>query len=193
MKHIVFLILSLTTLSSFAGLSEDYHALKNTGRDFQVVGVICEQVAQMRFAEQYPAPDYRVLTGIAYADRERTLGELDLIVFDTHTGEAALVGEVKCWKNAKDGLKKARDQRQRFLTNVRSDKALTFRYLDNPSEKFTKKQFSKVAQFISISQKGTKKAGFDYEMEYTLEELMQLRTDIMACQHSGECAAPHGH
>lgn len=186
-QKIFVLILSLITLNAYAGLSEDYHQLKNTGRDFSIIGTICEQVAQLRFAERYQEPEYRVITGIAYSDQERTLGELDLIVFNNSNNQAEVIAEVKCWKDAKGGLKKAREQRQRFLTNVRSSKALTFRYLDNPSERFTKTQFNKTEQFISISQKGTMKAGFDYEMDYTLDELMQLRADIMACQNSGEC------
>lgn len=189
-NRMILVLFSLLTLNAYAGLSEDYHQLKNTGRDFSVVGTICEQVAQLRFAERYPEPEFRVLTGIAYSDKDRTLGELDLIVFDNRNDQAVVIGEVKCWKNAKDGLKKAREQRQRFQTNVRSNKALTFRYLDNPSERFTKTQFNKTDEFISISQKGTMAAGFDYEMDYTLQELMQLRADIMACQNSGECQRP---
>ncbi|AGH95994.1 hypothetical protein [Pseudobdellovibrio exovorus] len=178
------------SLNLFAGLSEDYHALKNSGKNFQAIGTICELVAQLRFQEQYPEPEYRVVTGIAYNDTVRTIGELDLIVFDQQENKALLVGEVKCWKDPKGGLAKARDQRQRFLNHLRSNKPIRFKYLENPSEPFDKAQFIDVTEFISIAQKGTARVGFDYEFDYTLDELMQLRADIMSCQKSGECQRP---
>lgn len=191
MKNFSFLLINLFVLNALAGLSEDYHTLKNSGKNFEVIGVICEEITQLRYAEQYPEPTYKVLTGIAYSDSERTLGELDLIVFDNQTQNAILIGEVKCWKNAKSGLKKAHEQRKRFIDNIRSSKALVFRWLSNPKEKFTKTQFNKTNTFISISQQGTKSSGFDVELEYTLDELMKLRQDIMTCQNSGECVKPH--
>jgi hypothetical protein len=190
MKKLFFVYLALFANTAIAGLSEDFHALKNSGRSHEATGTICEEVTKLRYQEQYPEPEYRVLTGIAYNDNERTLGELDLIVFDNSTHTAILIGEVKCWKDPKGGLKKAMDQRKRFLDNVKSSKALTFKWIDDPKEKFTKTQFNKTNNFISISQLGTKAKGFDVELEYTLKELMQLRTDIMLCQDSGECVKP---
>lgn len=190
MKKFFFVLVSLLTINSFAGLSEDYHTLKNSGKSLEAIGTICEEVTQLRYIEQYPEPEYRVLTGIAYSDKDRTVGELDLIVFDNKTHNAIIIGEVKCWKDAKSGLKKAREQRKRFIDNVQSSKALTFKWLSDPKEKFTKTQFNKTNTFISVSQLGTKAKGFDVELEYTLEELMQLREDIMRCQDSGECVKP---
>jgi hypothetical protein len=188
MKAALFLVVSLLTLNSFAGLAEDYNTLKNNGKDYSTIGVICEEVTQLRYMEQYPEPAYRVLTGIAYSDKTRTIGELDLIVFDNQTHDVKLIGEVKCWKDAKGGLKKARDQRQRFFSYIHSNKDLTFKWLSHPEEKFVKSQFTENKEFVSISQLGTKAAGFDVELDYTLDELMQMRADIMACQDSGECA-----
>jgi hypothetical protein len=191
MKNVSFLFSVLLSINSFAGLSEDYHALKNAGKDLTAIGSICEDVTQLRYIEKYPEPQFRVLTGIAYSDKDRTIGELDLIVFDNETHNAILIGEVKCWKDPKSGLKKAKEQRQRFLDYVRSSKALTFKWLTDPKEKFTKTQFNKTSDFISIAQLGAKSKGFDVELEYTLDELMKLREDIMQCQNSGECLKPH--
>lgn len=193
MKSALLLILSLVTFNSYAGLAEDYETLKNSGKNLQVIGSICEDVTQLRYIEKYPEPQYRVLTGIAYSDSERTLGELDLIVFDNRTHNAVLIGEVKCWKDAQGGLKKAKEQRKRFLDNVTSSKELTFEWLSDPKEEFVKTQFNKTSNFISISQLGTKAEGFDVELDYTLDELMHLRKDIMDCQASGECIAPTAH
>jgi hypothetical protein len=193
MKSVILLVTSLLTINSFAGLTEDFHVLKNSGKSLEAVGTICEDVTQLRYIEKYPAPQYRVLTGIAYNDKERTVGELDLVVFDNETHNAILIGEVKCWNSPKSGLKKAQEQRKRFLDNVKSSKALTFKWLQDPKEKFTKTQFNKTSNFISIAQHGAKNKGFDVELEYSLKELMQLREDIMRCQESGECIKPKAH
>lgn len=162
-------------------------------KNYEIVGTVCEEVTQLRYAEKYPEPEYRVLTGIAYSDKDRTLGELDLIVFDNATHNAILIGEVKCWSSPASGLKKAKEQRARFLENVKSSKALTFKWLSNPKETFTKTQFNKTDRFISIAQKGSHSKGFDVELEYTLEELMGLRQDLIDCQNRGECAKPVHH
>lgn len=190
MKSLLFLILSVTALRSFAGLQEDFDTLKNSGKSFQITGVICEEVTHLRYLEQYPEPDYRVLTGITYSEKDRVLGELDLIVFENKTQTAILIGEVKCWRDPADGLAKAHEQRERFLKNVKSSKGLEFHWLSNPKEKFTKKQFNKTKNFISISQLGSRDYGFDVELDYTLDELMQMRQDIIACQNTGECVKP---
>lgn len=148
---LIFSLLVLFSSTAFAGLSEDFDRLKNKGRDLEPVGAICEEVAQLMFAEKYPEPSYKVVTGIEYSDEERTLGELDIIVFNNTTQNADVVAEVKCWKSAKGGLKKAIEQRKRFLTNVKSSKALKFKWLDDPKLKLAKTQFNKVLHFYSVA------------------------------------------
>jgi hypothetical protein len=187
MKISIVLLICLMTTQVFAGLSDDYEKIKNSGRDLEPTGAICEEVAQLRFVEKYPAPKYQVITGIDYSDAKGSVGELDLIVFNTETSMADVVAEVKCWKSPKNGLEKAKDQRQRFLTHVRSSKPIKFKWLDDPTFVLTKEQFSKVSEFYFIAQAGTQTEGFDYELPYTLKELMQLRSDVLNCQARGQC------
>lgn len=187
MKLNLFILICSVSISSFAGLSDDYEKIKNSGRDLEPTGAICEEVAQLRFIEKYPAPKYQVITGVDYSDAKGSVGELDLIVFNTETNVADVVAEVKCWKSPKNGLEKAKDQRQRFLTHVRSSKLIKFKWLDDPTRVLTKEQFSKVSEFYFIAQAGTQAEGFDYELPYTLRELMQLRSDILNCQARGQC------
>jgi len=174
---------------AFAGLAEDFEKIKNNGRDLEPTGAICEEIAQLRFSELYPAPDYEVVTGIQYDDKDGTVGELDLIVFNKEK-IAEVIGEVKCWTNAKSGLKKAEDQRKRFQKNVNSPIALKFKWLSDPSRPLTKTQFNKAKKFIFIAQSGTIADGYDYELPYTLRELMHLRADILNCQAQGNCKKP---
>lgn len=187
MKINLFFLVSIFSLTTLAGLSDDFEKIKNSGRDLEPTGAICEEVAQLRFIEKYPAPKYQVITGIDYSDAKGSVGELDLIVFNTETGMADVIAEVKCWKSPKNGLEKAKDQRQRFLTNVRSSKPIKFKWLDDPTRVLTKAQFSQVSEFYFIAQAGTQAEGFDYELPYTLKELMSLRSDILNCQARGQC------
>jgi len=174
---------------AFAGLAEDFEKIKNNARDLEPTGAICEEIAQLRFSEMYPAPDYEVITGVQYDDETGTIGELDLIVLNKDK-VAEVIGEVKCWTNAKSGLKKAADQRKRFQRYVNSPKALKFKWLNDPSRKLTKTQFNKAQKFVFIAQSGTIADGYDYELPYTLRELMHLRTDILNCQFQGNCQKP---
>lgn len=189
MKLFAFIGLIFVSLSTFAGLNEDYEALKNSGRDFTPTGAICEEVARLRFAEKYQEPEYTVVTGIQYLDGKtnQTIGELDLVVFDNATQVATIIGEVKCYTSPKSGIKKAKDQKVRFQKNVHSSKALTFKWLWDPSKKLTKTQFNKTNVFLFIGQDGTQKHGYNVELPYKLDELMKLREDIMACQSSNQC------
>jgi len=188
----IFILISSLTLSftAFAGLSDDFEQIKKLGRNLEPTGAICEEVARLRFSEKFPEPEFRVVTGIEYSDKDGTLGELDVVVFNNETQIAQVIAEVKCWTNAKSGLKKAKEQRHRFLTNVKSSKALKFRWMDDPKLPLTKTQFNKASEFYFIAQSGTQAHGFDYELPYSLNELMQLRKEILVCQSSGKCPKP---
>jgi hypothetical protein len=188
----ILLLFTILTCSkmTFAGLADDYEKIKDLGRDLEPTGAICEEVARLRFAEKYPEPQFSVVTGIEYSDRDGTVGELDVVVFNNNTHAAQVIAEVKCWTNAKSGLMKAKEQRQRFLANVRSSKALKFKWLDDPKLPMTKTQFNKVSDFYFVAQAGTQADGFDYELPYSLRELMQLRKEILVCQSTGPCLKP---
>lgn len=180
----------LFSLTAFAGLEEDYLAIKDSGRSLEPQGAICEEVAKLRFQEKYPEPMFSVITGISYSEKFGTLGELDIIVFDNQTDSAVAVSEVKCWKNQKQGLEKAIDQRLRFINNIHSGKNLKFKWEFDETKAFTKGQFLNIKSFTSIGQKGAVEAGYDEELEYTLKELMQLRSRILRCQDLEGCKKP---
>lgn len=190
----LFVLVSLFPFFAVANLETDFEAIKNNGRSLQDTGAICEEVAQLQMKRQYPADRYNVLTSIAYADLNGTVGELDVIIFEKASNQAIVIGEVKCWRNMEGGLSKARSQRSRFLSNIKSGKALTFTWLPDPgSYHFTKQNFNKVNTFITIAQKGSKSAGYDLELEHSLGDLMELRSRIMNCQSQGACKRPDHH
>ncbi len=180
------LFVSLISVVAQADLLHDYEAIKNNGRNLQDTGAICEEVAKLDKQREY-GDQYTVLSGVEYSGRDGTIGELDIVVFENRTNEAVLIGEVKCWNDMSQGLRKARDQRKRFLDNINSRRELHFRWKDDPKVRLTKQMFNKTDVFISIAQKGAKKQGYENELQYTLRELMELRDMIMGCQASKAC------
>lgn len=179
----------LVSLQVFAGIGEDFRALKDSGVDYQVVGAVCEEVTRLRFEEQYPDNKYAVVTGVEYGDGNRTIGELDVVVFEKATQKVVRVSEVKCWKDMHGALVKAHDQRQRFIRTLQSGKQIYFNSLHS-QYRFKRSNFTSTKEFLTVAQKGSKLAGFDIELSYELNELMKLRQMMMECQASHQCKRP---
>lgn len=182
----------LITISAFAGLGEDFAQLKSSGINYEVIGAVCEEVTRLRFQEEFPAPRYGVVTGVEYGDGNRTIGELDVVVFEVHTNKVLRVAEVKCWKDPQGAIRKALDQRQRFVKTIKSGKTVRFRSL-NSNVQFKRDNFLSNPQQVAVSQNGTKYAGFDFELGYELRELMQLRKMMIDCQASRQCTPASKH
>lgn len=172
---------------SFAGFYEDLNTLNHVPAKYSVIGTICEEVAKLRMEEVYKQPAYTVVTGIAYGDSNRTIGELDVVVFENHSHNAVKIAEVKCWNDMRGGLDKALNQRHRFLKTVSAHNGKLFFQSTDDATQYSRAQFSGAKEFISIAQKGAKSVGYDEELEYTLEELMKMRTLVMQCHDQGQC------
>ncbi|RYZ69296.1 MAG: hypothetical protein EOP05_15055 [Proteobacteria bacterium] len=169
-------------------LEEDYDTLKDSGQNFVVIGTICEEVARLEMAQEFQEPQYHVVTGIAYGNSKKTIGELDVIVFENKSQDVVKIAEVKCWKDQAGGLTKALDQRKRFLKNIQKGGIDMRSTHDN--RQYSAKQFRKCKDFETIGQQGSKDYGYDRELAHSLEDLMGLRTRIMNCQSTGECKQP---
>ncbi len=190
MKLFVLLAISFFfSFSAFATFQDDVIALKNSARDYFDTGTICEEVARLEIQNEFPAPQYKVLTGISYDNGDGTAGELDVIVFDTNINKVIKIAEVKCWKKLDQALQKAKKQRERFM-GYRENAANISYKKTHSKETFTKEQFAYVNDFITIGQQGAKAFGFDRELKYSLRDFMELRDLMMKCQHEGKCAPP---
>lgn len=185
-----FFVLSLfISTTAFADLQQSFEAIKTHARHYRDPGAVCEEVARKEFSELYPAPVYEVIVGVAYNINGRTVGELDMVLLNKKTNRVEMVGEVKCYADMRSGLKKAKQQRKRFLRNLTSGLPLEF-INTSTGEIYSADQFAGVTQFISISQKGGRSVGFDYELEHTLDEMSQLRDEVVQCQQERLCPAP---
>jgi hypothetical protein len=185
-------LLSLLVFAASPVLAADlqavFESLKSKAVDYETSGQICEEVARLEFAKKYDPSLYLITGGVEYKIQKQVVGELDLIIVDRQSQEVVLIGEVKCWKSPKDAIAKAQEQRARFQSTLKkypgqivfdSDEGLVFQagQFQHP-------------QFISIAQAGTSVQGFDYELSYTLQELMQVRNLMLRCQSQGRCPKP---
>jgi hypothetical protein len=188
MRLFSLLIVLLISTSIFASqVDEDYEVLKNVPANYSTFGTICEEVARLRMKEIYPSDQYDVIIGIEYSNSRRTLGELDVVVFDNFRDEAVVIAEVKCWKNLTGAYRKAIDQLTRFENAIydRSVKSLSKdgAYMRD----FTYTQFDEDPEMITISQNGGRRHGFDMELGINLSDAKELRNKLVKCQNEGRC------
>jgi hypothetical protein len=172
-----------------ARLEEDFEALRDSGVDYTTIGTICEQVARLRLTETYPAPAYRIDTGIEYKMGGRVVGELDVIVFDSHD-QAVLISEVKCRRSLGHAASLAHQQLERFQDSLASGQPMLLKQKDEPSRPLDRSQFLGCTDYLIIAQQGSVAAGFDQDIGLELDEAMELRARLMHCQADGDCAPP---
>ena len=191
MKSLLLAALVLFSGHAFGqNTGELFEALRESGEKYQIIGTVCEQVAKIKMAQEYQAPEYDVVTGIAYRDDERTIGELDVVVISKRTHKAIVVAEVKCWKNLRGARNKAQDQRSRFQKTIKRGTKIELACTDGSCQ-YRRGDFDSVEKFLSISQEGGRDAGFEMELPYSLDELMDLRMRLMQCQERNECKRSH--
>lgn len=164
-------------------IDEYYEELSYQKVDFDPVGTVCERVAVKEVETLYPKENFDIVNGISYDENKTTVGELDVVVLDKSTNMVEAVAEVKCWRSFKGALKKARDQRMRFLTHLNQNIVI----YDKDGKKYSKKQFSQIKKYFSISQAGGVNQGFDFELSLDFKELMQLRSRLLDCKAEGRC------
>jgi len=184
MKFFLGLLSLIPCLALADPVSELVEKLKGTAERYEIVGTICEQAARIELERDFQPPRYKIETGISYGNDNRTIGELDVVVFDSDS-KVAMVAEVKCWKNLSRALQKARSQRKRFQETISSGAKV--RFWDKDNDRHTYSQFTAIQYFDSISQKGGKAAGFDRELSMPLDDLMEARRRLISCNAGGRC------
>lgn len=181
-----FIIPSLTIAKNVENtkrINEYFEILSYEKTDFEPVGAVCERVAVREVEPTYPDANFEIINGIQYDENKTTIGELDVIIFDKSTGNVEAVAEVKCWKSFKGALKKAKDQRKRFLTHLNRNIVLT----DKNLKRYSKDKFNHIQKYFSISQSGGVNQGFDFELSLDFKEMMELRKMLLDCRAQGRC------
>nr|BDT27977.1 hypothetical protein BHI3_14430 [Bacteriovorax sp. HI3] len=165
------------------GVEEYYNILARDKVDFEPQGMVCERVAVREVESIYPSANYDIINSIRYDDKKTTIGELDVVVIDKNTNQVEAVAEVKCWKSFSGALKKAKEQRMRFLTYLNRSIIIE----DKDGKRYSKDQFKHIQKFFTISQAGGLNQGFDFELSLNFKELMELRGRLLDCKAQGRC------
>ncbi len=167
-----------SSLSFSTDITSYLNQLKDVPVNYGPDGIVCEQVARLELKKQFPEAEYDIAVGVEYFLESRILGEMDLVVVKKATNEVAFIGEVKCWKSFKDGLDKAKTQRELF-TWVLQNNPHNIQFRSHEGLSFSATQFQGNIQYATVSQLGGKKYGFTYELPLTLQEFKDLRALLL--------------
>ncbi len=169
---------------------EDLATLKKIPANYLTFGTVCEEVAKMRYEKEYSQEQYDVLGGIEYRDRNRVLGELDVVVFERSSNEAILIAEVKCWDDPEKALDKAKEQLNRFEQAVSGRKIRDMYLTDGEQKHFEVGQFDQQLRTDTVTYDGAESAGFDRSIGLSMDDVKELRQELLKCQASGKCPSP---
>lgn len=134
-------------------------------------GKLCEVLGVQVMQDLHP--NATIYNGVVYKKKSMTVGELDLVVVEDNV--VTNVVEVKCWKSYNSAAHKADTQLDRFSNYIgRCDvdfslngKAIPCDIFGNPNIRLGKMSYSDAA-----------KAGFDYSLDLTRSQILQLINDV---------------
>lgn len=164
-------------------IEEYFEVLSYEKTDFEPTGTVCERVAVREVESLYPSSNYDIKNSIQYDEHKITVGELDVVIFNKENNKVEAVAEVKCWRSFQGALKKAKEQRMRFLTYLNKNIVIT----DKDNKVYSKDVFKNIQKYFSISQDGGVNQGFDFELSLDFKELMELRKRLLDCRAQGRC------
>lgn len=125
MRWPIVFLLNLFVCASFA--IGDLSHLKNsidrlpdqTLKDMSCdIGAVCEYAASQFIQSRLDEKNFYILRNLTYSKKKVSTGELDIIVFSSHTHQAVLLYEVKCRIDEEKAFEKAIGQLRRFKTHV---------------------------------------------------------------------------
>ncbi len=130
-------------------------------------GKLCELIGVAKLQEVFPGAE--VHNGVEYADGNRVIGELDLVVEQSDV--VTHVIEVKCWKNYSSAANKADEQLDRFSRYAgRCDIDFSLEGKPFPCEVFGSGQI----QYGKMSYTDADIAGFDFNFDLSRKQVLTL-------------------
>ncbi len=136
-------------------------------------GKLCEVLGVKIMQDLMPGAT--VMNGVSYRKRSLTIGELDLVVMKNNVVTDVI--EVKCWSSYKKAANKADDQLERFSDYIgRCDVDFSLDGNKIPCNAFGNPNIN----LGKMSYKDAKSSGFDYDLNFTRKEILQLIKDARA-------------
>lgn len=144
--------------------------LRDFDRNYHPIGTVLEVLALKKLRNEYP-DHYKISDSVAYYNESgRTLGEMDLVVYNQRTEEVEKIVEVKLTDDYDRARKKARRQLNRIKRKLRQGKVADFRDMTNPNNDFNVEDFCCVETYVKLSSRGALCHEFDYELDLKREE-----------------------
>jgi len=167
-------------------LTAYYRLIRDLDFEYQRIGSLVEALAFVALQRRYPSPRYEVIPNVEYLnEHRRTLGELDLVVYEPGAGRALLIAETKLSRNLPAAGKKATEQLTRFQAHLHNGDIHELICTRSPERILRPAHFMEVGRYVRIGSQGALQAGFDYEIDLGREEANRLQQWLLNAGPSG--------
>jgi|GEM_PF-6741687 len=145
-------------------LLDDYFLeIRDLPFNYGNVGSVLEAIAYIELTRIYPPPRYQVLANTEYRDANgRTVGELDILVYDLSAGHVDSVYEVKLTASPSRAGKHARQQLLRFQKYIKDD--LIYDFMGSyPQARLEAADFKESTKYLLIG--GSETLDYDWAIQ----------------------------
>ncbi|MBU1692502.1 MAG: serine/threonine protein kinase [Verrucomicrobia bacterium] len=143
------------------------------------IGTVMEALAYAQFREQFDPAQIQALPNITYHDETgRTLGELDIVLWNMPSNRAEVVYEAIISDNLRRTKTSSWNQLNRFRTAVKERTVHHFMYSRDPAWKFDLAQFDE-AKFGLLGNRGALAEGYESEVDITRAEAEFLQRRVI--------------
>ena len=129
------------------------------------IGSICEQIAYIEKKNKFKLGRYKIYQNVSYHSKDKTIGELDLIVFDKRKRVVKEVIEVKCSKDISSAASKSNAQLKRFKRHLKyKDNKLPEIYFKSCNNILQVHHFTKYTRFSKLTYKSVLAQTLGFEL-----------------------------
>lgn len=149
------------------------------------IGAVLEHLAVIQFNAKFDPKEFRALANLTYHDESgRTLGELDIVVWNVRENRAEVVYEVVISDQLHRKATASRNQLRRFETALKEHQTTRILYPTDTARTFEPAQFEG-ARFEILGNQGALAAGFDSEVDLTRPEGDFLQRKLIDYRNDG--------
>ena len=152
-------------------------------------GTLLEILAAMQYNARHNPKESRALCNLTYHDAtSRTLGELDVVIWNVPEDRAELVYEAVVSDQLNRKAVSSRNQIQRFADSIQSGRAAKILDPNDASRKLEPSQFAQ-AKIAILGNQGALAAGFDAEVDITRFENDYLQRRLIDWRKAKQAAS----
>lgn len=167
-----------------------YERIRDLDFDYGKVGSVLEAIAYCRLLDEHAPRGLDVLHGIQYFDADRTLGELDLVVYDPKGRRVHAVYEVKLSGNLERVRYGALEQLERFRLALRRRRIERLLIAHGGGPPPPLDAFRDCREFGLIGSRGARRARYDIEIDLARDEADVLQSWLLGRARPGPALSP---